>query len=621
MPIATNPDTGETVYLDSTDNQWKPAKTAVNPQTKEMLAFDGKDWQPVTTHGHGVLGYIDDAVRAVASGMTFGYADEFAAKMGELTGVGGKKGDYAGNLATQQARDAEIPAAISIPGEIAGGVASTVAVAPFTGAAGAVTGLSKLPAAVKAVAGGAAAGGLYGSGTADSGLGNRLEGAAVGAAGGAVTGGVLAGLGRVAQHVFSPENRATAEIERAVSRDSGLNNLPSVRQNVGTVADAGGENVKGLLERVSQTPGAGRTNLVPFLTERQNTQLSRISEDLKTLTGTNKSALQATEEQMSQRSTAAKPLYEQAYNEGDKPIWSNEMERLTAVPEVKSAMKGAVSSWQRTQVANGYGAMNPGAMVDTARGGIIKFTNGSVPVFPNLQFWDYTKNALDDMIANEIKADGSITKKGRDLTIIVGKLRDELDKQVPTYKAARDAWAGPTSYMNAVKLGNNITTMGAEEFSAALNRLGEAEKEGVRIGALSKIFEQIGSSGTKLADVTAKLRSPQMRGKISALMPTAQAAAKWDQILKFETGSSEMVGRSLKGSPTARRLLESQDSNSIAGDLVISAFSGHPPVTLFAKVLQGTAGRVRDTIRSRTDAIIAQRLMQGIGKPSALTGQ
>ena len=620
MAIATNPDTGEVMFLDS-DSQWKPAKTAVNPQTREMMAFDGQDWKPVTTHGHGVLGYIDDAVRALASGMTFGYADEFAAKMGELTGVGGKKGDYEGNLAAQRARDTQIPSAIGIPGEIAGGVASAVAASPVTAAAGAATGLSRLPGAVKAIAGGAAAGGLYGSGEADSGLSNRLEGAATGAAAGAVGGAVLAGLGRVAQHVFSPGNRATAEIERAVSRDSGLNNLPSVRENVGTMADQGGENVKGLLERVAQTPGAGRTGLVPFLTERQNTQLSRISEDLKTLTGTKQSALQATEEQMSQRTSAAKPLYEKAYDEGDKPLWSNEMERLTAVPEVQSAMKGAVSSWQRTQIANGYGAMNPGAMVDVAKGGIIKFTNGRVPVFPNLQFWDYTKNALDDMITNEIKADGTLTKKGRDLTIIVGKLRDELDKQVPTYKAARDAWAGPTAYINALKLGKNITTMGAEEFSAALSKMSESEKEAVRIGSLSKIFEQIGASGTKLADITAKLRSPQMRGKISALMPNAQAAAKWDQILKFEVGSSEMVGRALKGSPTARRLLESQDAKSIAGDLVMDAFHGNVP-SMFTRLVAGTAGRVRDTIRSRTDAEIARRLMQpGIGRPSALSGQ
>ena len=45
MPIATN-DTGETVFLDR-DGQWKPAPTAVNPETKETLAFDGTTWSPL----------------------------------------------------------------------------------------------------------------------------------------------------------------------------------------------------------------------------------------------------------------------------------------------------------------------------------------------------------------------------------------------------------------------------------------------------------------------------------------------------------------------------------------------------------------------------------------------
>ena len=46
MPIATNPETGESVYLGN-DGQWKPAPTAVNPETKETLAYDGSSWAPL----------------------------------------------------------------------------------------------------------------------------------------------------------------------------------------------------------------------------------------------------------------------------------------------------------------------------------------------------------------------------------------------------------------------------------------------------------------------------------------------------------------------------------------------------------------------------------------------
>lgn len=62
MTIATNPETGQVVFL-SPEGQWEPAQTAVNPQTKEMLAFDGREWRPVPASG-GVFEAIEKAVKA-----------------------------------------------------------------------------------------------------------------------------------------------------------------------------------------------------------------------------------------------------------------------------------------------------------------------------------------------------------------------------------------------------------------------------------------------------------------------------------------------------------------------------------------------------------------------------
>lgn len=47
MPVATNPRTGEVIYLDQS-GQWQPAKVARNPETGERLAFDGQQWQPLS---------------------------------------------------------------------------------------------------------------------------------------------------------------------------------------------------------------------------------------------------------------------------------------------------------------------------------------------------------------------------------------------------------------------------------------------------------------------------------------------------------------------------------------------------------------------------------------------
>jgi hypothetical protein len=81
MPIAVNPSDGSVAYL-ADDGSWKPAQTAVNPQTKQMIAHDGKDWVSVPVQKTmqsaptPIIGYPEtykqvreDAENQVATGM------------------------------------------------------------------------------------------------------------------------------------------------------------------------------------------------------------------------------------------------------------------------------------------------------------------------------------------------------------------------------------------------------------------------------------------------------------------------------------------------------------------------------------------------------------------------
>src|SRR5687767_8127843 len=54
------------------------------------------------TRGTGILSQIDAAGRGIADAATFGTMDEIAAYLGSLTGVGGERGKYDANLATQR---------------------------------------------------------------------------------------------------------------------------------------------------------------------------------------------------------------------------------------------------------------------------------------------------------------------------------------------------------------------------------------------------------------------------------------------------------------------------------------------------------------------------------------
>ena len=68
----------------------------------------------------------DDLARAIASGATFGWADEAAAAASAATGVGGQVpgNDYETLLAAERARDEAIPLGTRVRGEVAGGVAT-----------------------------------------------------------------------------------------------------------------------------------------------------------------------------------------------------------------------------------------------------------------------------------------------------------------------------------------------------------------------------------------------------------------------------------------------------------------------------------------------------------------
>jgi len=615
MPIAVNPDTGDAVYL-TPEGEWAPAKTAVNPQTQEKLAFDGSQWQPMAAPRKSALGYIDDAVRALASGATFGWADKLAARGNELLG----SGTYEQNLARERARTAQIPTAIGLPAEIAGAVGSTIAAAPLAAplaATRAGAALSRLPAAARFAGLGAAQGALVGAGQAER---DPLQGAGQGALVGGLIGGVTPAAVRTVgnivggiRHAVSPEANVAADLSRAITRDETTpaqlmqraTELNAIRPGVATLADVGGENVRGLVERVAQTPGAGRTQVTPALTTKQQGQALRLSTDLRSLTGTTRSAYQAAEEMTAERATAASPLYQTAYQVGDREVWSPALERLTSSPTVQSAMRGAVRIWRDNAIADGYGAMNPGALVER---GLLNFKQGQVPVYPNLQFWDYTKQMVDQQASAAFRA--GLNRKGATLSKLAEQLRTELDTIVPEYAPARNAWAGRSQFLDAIEEGRGISSsaMSAEELAGRLRAMSDSEREGYRIGAVSSVIGKMRGDPAKLGDMTKYLRSPEMRDKIVAIMPTHEAAAQWAQRLNYEVGASELTGQALRGSATARRLAEQQDAKNLVGDLVMDAIAGATAPSLLRRLLVAGPTWLRDTLRSRADRELASTL-------------
>lgn len=578
---------------------------------------------------------IDNLGRSVATGATFNFMDEIAAggdaALGHLVGRGSQAPTigqrYDENLAAERARDEAIPGAIAVPGQIAGGVAAGVVAAPAAAYRAVLSAPTYVNQLGRLAGLGAAQGAVAGFGAGEDGVGNRLGSAAAGAAIGGVAGAVIPlgidavkNVGTGVRNALMPTNHARAEIGRAITRDGttpqalqdAATDVSALRPGVAAVADVGGENVRGLVERVAQTPGAGRTMVVPTMMERQNAQLQRVADDLKAATGSDKTAFRAVEDTIASRSAAARPLYEEAMSVTVPPADYNRVSRFVRDPIGQDAMKRGLRVIEAEHLKDGtmfrpsdYGVTKQGA-------GEYRLDRGT----PNMRLLDAVKLGYDEIVDGYRNDFGvlNLDKFGKAINDARFVYRDALAEMNPKYGEALRSWSDPSAYIGAIKNGRRIAdqTMSAEELQSIFGRMTDAEKEGFRIGAVSSILGKMGNNPAKLADMTRSLRSPEMRAKIEAIIPDEAAAAQWRRLLDFEVGSSELTGRALSGSPTARRMAEQKEGGEVAGDLVRDALGAAITGNWWSALMRGlgnTPRALRDTVRSPSDKIIADMLV------------
>src|SRR5262245_25497700 len=273
MPLALDPKTGLVHYQDREGN-WKPTKTRTD--ATGTLAWDGETWQRIAGPRRTGAELTEDVGRSISHGVTLGFRDRIEAALQAAQGGG----PYEQNLAREQARTEQIPPEVRMTGEAIGGLVPGALIPGGLPARAAAA----VPAWLRNAAIGGLMGGAYGAGGAKP--GEMGTGALVGAGTGAVLGTAIpAGMeaGRRITQGLAPEAAAGFDLARAFQRDAipieqaaaRLRDMQQFRPGA-LISDVGGPNVQGLYERIAQTPGAGRAEMIPALERRQFGQLSRI---------------------------------------------------------------------------------------------------------------------------------------------------------------------------------------------------------------------------------------------------------------------------------------------------------------------------------------------------------
>lgn len=482
-------------------------------------------------------------------------------------------------------------------------LAATLAGGLLTGGVGvARTGATTLGGVAARGAGVGAVGGFgAGEGDAVSQLGSTAGGALIGGALAPALPALSAGLSRLKD----PVNQTTKRFNKLLSRDEMTPEQLGARLDElgpeATIADAGGANIKAAAETMAQMPGRAMQRANELVEARQLGQAGRVTDSLDEVLGNGQSLFQAEQTIMKNLQTKAAPLYQQA---NEVPITlTSEMRDILARPLGQQAMQSA----QRMAANEGH------------EFGADAFTSGTVPT----KLLDYVKRGIDDVVESNTNIAGKVNNEGRIAANMAKTLRESVDKQNPTYKAARDVYAGDSASQAALKEGQKFLRENAERTSFNMTGKSESEREMFRLGALQTLRDRALAKSDTADSVKGLFNSPGMREKIKAIVPDEAQfnalAQKMEAESEFFRTGSQMLGNSA----TARRLLGAQDQGlANVGGMALEAAAGNP---MMAAAKAGL-GRLAQTPETRSEPvrnmlseylmsqhpIVQQQLMQGL---------
>jgi hypothetical protein len=539
--------------------------------------------QPVTEKGS----WFDPLMQ----GLTMGRADElgyYGARLGaSLAGAPSERVAAAGPREKQRQRDrlANYREENFLPAMALEAGGAMVTGAPlFKGLQMAGQGLRMGPIATNIAAGGIE-GGIAGSGAADE---DKLLGAGIGAGLGS---GFAAGMPLIGA---ATKFAAGMPLIGAATKFAGEKMLPYLRkafegssstagrvlseslQQAGqtptllrarqrqlgpqaTLADISGPGGQGLAQGVVQADLTGQSvaNARRELSKRAAGSTRRIQADLEGATGINQRLQPTLDAVRARQKAAAEPAYQLAYD-SDISL-TPKLKNILARPPMQKAWGEA-----RDAAATRGEELPPFLKLD-------EFGDWQKSgVMPDMRAWDRMKQGVDRMIEGETDAiTGRVTPKGRDLSMLKKELVSELDEINPTYKAARQAFAGDEAIQNAMREGERFLNMKTRQVTSAVGDMTDSEKEAFLTGAMESIREKMGRARAGEIGEFKFLETGNVKDKLRSIFPEGRAGdrqlAEVFRTLDRERTFATTQGLVTGGSQTALRQAAGQALKSGAG--------------------------------------------------------
>ncbi|PAY07190.1 hypothetical protein CK489_15430 [Bradyrhizobium sp. UFLA03-84] len=523
--------------------------------------------------GH-TLGAVDSGVRAVANGIPF--MDRFAAGMGALTGIGGERGDYSGNLEKQRAEDQRLAEAAPIANTAAHLVGGAMLPLGAVGAAAKGTGLL-----AKTLLG-AGTGGAFGAaqGLSDTpdltNITDAAGHAGKGAVVGTVIGGVLpatgkaigAGYNAIADALIGAEGMsrpAARHLTSALAADTPA----AVRGRLGDLgpdamlADAGPAFL-GKTQGAVLNSDEARSIGVGALNARNDATNRRIMGDVNRAMGPAEDPQTVTNAIRARRAEVDNVNYPAALN------GAPDVQTAPILAQLDYMIPRAVGM-ERRALTNLRGMMmttERRPLVDAA--GHPQFDNLGHPRFEEIpvnqrdaDVLHKVKQELDNVIQYDAPGlgipAGAVARQQGALRMMRGQLNEALEQQVPGYANANRQSASLARRGDAVEagtqyLGSGKTTPSPQRFADEFGQLEPGEQIAFAKGSRGNIDRVLGTKANDLQALRGELQGEG--GWNTAKIATVhgqdaadELAASVDRNLKFRDTHNKVV----ENSQTAQR--------------------------------------------------------------------
>lgn len=466
---------------------------------------------------------------------------------------------------------------------------------------------------------GAAMGGTSGFMGTEGDLTDRAIGGGIGATAGAALGGAaqpgmeLLGFGarkgaetgraiintlkNQAQAKANPALQADKLIARALL-DDGAYPIPAPKPGQGFV-NTGGENLVALGRQATVAPGKGRQIAADFFDEQAAGAPDRAADALKGLSS--KGYYGTVEALDKSREAAAAPLYKAAREKGAVGVWNDHLKELIARPSLSTAWKNA------QKIAADRGDPLPEIFTMDASGKIT-----GIRQVPDLKTWDYIKRGLDDVIDGYKNPTTSKieTDAGRGVVSLKREMLDELDALIPEYKAARDAWAGPSHSIEVVDLGRDMWRAKGDPADAIrkFKDLSPADKDYARIGIVRNALADVGNTSDAGSVYVKLFNTPNKRALLETAFPDRASFERFAAQMRAEKDMIAANRTIMGGSPTSRIDADKATASEAENNLgVLDAMRSGSIMRLLGEALQ-RGKNLQQGVSPEVASELAQRL-------------